>query len=97
MDLLRKEKEDLSAKLKRIEHEEKMIGHNIGFDDKLALKKLVVMLKIKNDRLKQKITKSGNTIRLTNTNNSKEDNDRIINNLVDKVNKLNEEKENLEK
>ena len=56
---LRKEKEDLEFKLKRIQQEEKMISTGVDLNDKLALKKLVVMLKIKNDRLKKKLENGG--------------------------------------
>lgn len=54
MELLRKEKQVLEERVRRIEHEERMVHQNVDLEDKLALKKLVVMLKMKNDRLSGK-------------------------------------------
>lgn len=54
MEGLRRDKQALEERLKRIEQEERMMHQNVDLEDKLALKKLVVMLKMKNDRLSGK-------------------------------------------
>ena len=50
---LKERNELLEYKMRRIEKEEYSLSQNVDLDDKLALKKLVVMLKMKNDKMMQ--------------------------------------------
>lgn len=52
MERLRNRNELLEYKMKKIQKEEQNLSKKVDLDDKLALKKLVVMLKMKNDQLK---------------------------------------------
>ena len=88
MERLLKRNQLLEYKMKKIEREEHNLSKKVDLDDKLALKKLVVMLKMKNDQFKSRgpVARQGGV-----------DNDDMVTNLVEKVNKLNEEKEDLER
>lgn len=50
---LRERNHMLERHMKRIERDENMLKQKVDLDDKLALKKLVVMLKAKNDDLQK--------------------------------------------
>lgn len=52
MERLRERNELLEYKMKKILKEEQSLSKKVDLDDKLALKKLVVMLKMKNDQLR---------------------------------------------
>lgn len=52
MERLRERNELLEYKMRKIQKEEQSLSKKVDLDDKLALKKLVVMLKMKNDKLK---------------------------------------------
>ena len=41
----------LESKINRLDKEERLLSQKVDLDDKVALKKLVLMLKIKNDQL----------------------------------------------
>lgn len=89
MEKLLKRNQLLEYKMKKIEREEHNLSKKVDLDDKLALKKLVVMLKMKNDQFKSRgapIARQGGV-----------DNDDMVTNLIEKVNRLNEEKEDLER
>lgn len=52
MERLRDRNELLEYKMRKIQKEEQALSKKVDLDDKLALKKLVVMLKMKNDKIK---------------------------------------------
>lgn len=52
---MRQRNKYLEAQLKRIERDENLLKQKVDLDDKLALKKLVVMLKAKNDHLERQV------------------------------------------
>jgi predicted nuclease with TOPRIM domain len=52
MERLRERNELLEYKMRKIQKEEQALSKKVDLDDKLALKKLVVMLKMKNDKIK---------------------------------------------
>lgn len=58
MERLRRENETLSSRIQHYAQEERMIQQNVDLKDRMALKKLVVMLKLKNDKLERKLGKS---------------------------------------
>jgi DnaJ-domain-containing protein 1 len=53
MQQLRERNEILEYRMKKLHKEEQSLSKKVDLDDKLALKKLVVMLKMKNDELKR--------------------------------------------
>jgi len=53
MEQLRERNEILEYRMKKIQREEQSLSKKVDLDDKLALKKLVVMLKMKNDEMRR--------------------------------------------
>jgi predicted nuclease with TOPRIM domain len=55
MERLKERNELLEYRMRKIQKEEQNLSKKVDLDDKLALKKLVVMLKMKNDQMKNNV------------------------------------------